>query len=77
LLVDAGRDAWLDVGGGQLCLQYLQDPKTSEEFSFLVGRILFLTTLKQCPFLKDCAEDEKIIDAIARVSALSPSFEII
>ncbi|CAG8686361.1 1563_t:CDS:2, partial [Acaulospora colombiana] len=66
LLVDAGRDAWLDVGGGQLCLQYLQDPKTSEEFSFLVGRILFLTTLKQCPFLKECAEDEKIIESIAK-----------
>ncbi|PVF94021.1 hypothetical protein CPB86DRAFT_68771 [Serendipita vermifera] len=66
LLVDAGRDAWLDVGGGQLCLQYLQDPKTSEEFSFLVGRILFLITLKQCPFLKECAEDEKIIEGVAK-----------
>lgn len=68
LLVESGRDAWLEVGGGKLCLQYLQDPKTNEEFCFLNGRILFLSTLKQCEFLKNTVEDEKIMECIADVS---------
>ncbi|KAG9051997.1 hypothetical protein FS842_010649 [Serendipita sp. 407] len=65
LLVESGRDTWIEVGGGQMCLQRLQDPKTTEEFCFLHARILFLVTLKQCPFLKSTVEDGKTVEAIA------------
>lgn len=67
LLVESGRDAWIQVDGGKLCLQYLMDPKTNEEFCFLNARILFLSTLKQCEFLKDVVEDEKNLDVIVEV----------
>jgi len=67
LLVESGRDAWIAIDGGQLCLQYLRDPKTSEEFCFLNARILFLSTLKQCPFLQKTAEDKKTLESIAEV----------
>ncbi|KAG8836242.1 hypothetical protein FRC17_008978 [Serendipita sp. 399] len=65
LLVESGRDTWIEVGGGQLCIKCLQDPKTNEEFCFLHARILFLVTLKQCPFLKATVEDGKTVEAIA------------
>ncbi|KAG8757672.1 hypothetical protein FRC14_001734 [Serendipita sp. 396] len=65
LLVESGRDTWIEVGGGQMCLQRLQDPKTTEEFCFLHARILFLVTLKQCSFLKSTVEDGKTVEAIA------------
>jgi Guanine nucleotide exchange factor synembryn len=76
LLIDSGRDAWLEVDGGKMCLDYLMDQKTNEEFCFLNARILFLSTLKQCAFLKGVVEDEKILECLAVVGVLSITFPI-
>ncbi|KAF8334996.1 guanine nucleotide exchange factor [Cantharellus anzutake] len=50
LLNDAGSKAWLDLGGGQLALEELKKPLSSERL-FLLARILFLVTLKPTPFI--------------------------
>ncbi|KIM27256.1 hypothetical protein M408DRAFT_330159 [Serendipita vermifera MAFF 305830] len=74
LLVESGRDGWVNIEGGQLCLQYLCDPKTNEEFCFLNARILFLSTVKQSAFLKGIAEDKKQLESTAdRCEALLDS----
>ena len=68
LLLEPARDAWLHLGGGQLALDLLVDPKSTPEFSFLSARVLFLATMKQNAFLRRIAEDSKVIEAIAAVS---------
>ena len=67
LLLESGRDAWLEQGGGKLAIEILQNPKSTPEFCFLASRMLFLMTLRQNDFLRKTVEDPKVIDTIAAV----------
>jgi len=71
LLHEAGRKAWVDLGGGELVLSDLQKSLSGERL-FLDARILFLITFKPTPFIPLSIKQGGVIDKLA--TALSTSF---
>jgi Guanine nucleotide exchange factor synembryn len=82
LLIDAGRDTWLDIQGGEACVEMLEvspcfivvlgtnimpnQRSPSPQSIFLASRILFLTTVKQSPFTRKLVEELRIVNIVSQ-----------
>ncbi|KAF8516680.1 guanine nucleotide exchange factor [Gautieria morchelliformis] len=65
LLIDTGRDSWLDIRGGEACVEMLERSPSPQSI-FLASRILFLTTVKQTPFTRRLVEELRIVDIMSQ-----------
>lgn len=82
LLIEAGRDTWLDIQGGEASVEMLEvglpcsivtfrtntitQRSSSPQPVFLASRILFLITVKQTPFTRKLVEDLRIVDILSQ-----------
>ncbi|KAF8516016.1 guanine nucleotide exchange factor [Hysterangium stoloniferum] len=65
LLIEAARDTWLDIHGGEACVEMLERT-TSPHSIFLAARLLFLVTAKQTPFIRKLVEELRITDILGQ-----------
>ncbi|KAG8906449.1 hypothetical protein FRB99_006865 [Tulasnella sp. 403] len=65
LLVESGRNAWLTIGGGELCLDTMQRESTPV-YVFLTARILFLSTVHQSDFTIKSVESLSAVSTVAK-----------
>ncbi|KAF8590259.1 hypothetical protein K439DRAFT_1627947 [Ramaria rubella] len=65
LLIDSGRDNWLDIRGGETCVDMLER-SSSPQTIFLASRILFLVTVKQTFFIRKLVEELRIVDIMGQ-----------